>query len=197
MGYDNFCMNLYDNYELCEALVRKLGKVGVAAAEQLARKPLDFVLFGDDMAYSNSMMISPEIMCKLFFPWYRKFISICRDAGKLIFFHSDGNIAPVIPDFVDAGLNALNPIEPQAMDIVELKNKYYGQLAFTGNIDVDLLARGTAAEVENLVKKRLEELSSGGGYMLGSSNSVCDYVKPENYAAMINANYCYGKYYKR
>ena len=109
-------------------------------------------------------------------------------------FHSDGNIEPIIPDFIAAGLNGLNPIEPLAMDIVKLKRQFAGKLALMGNIDVDLLSRGAPEEVDALTKKRLDELKSGGGYLLASSNSICDYVKPENYLAMLNANSKYGGY---
>jgi uroporphyrinogen decarboxylase len=194
MGYENFSIVLYDDYELCEAIVSKFGEVGVAEAEQLAKSDLDFVFFGDDMAYCSGMMVSPEIMRKLFFPWYRKYIGIIRDSGKPILFHSDGNISQVIPDFIEAGLNGLNPIEPLAMDIAELKKQYYGKLALNGNIDVDLLSRGTPDEVAALTKRRLDELKPGGGYLLGSSNSVCDYVKAENFLAMLTANLKFGGY---
>jgi uroporphyrinogen decarboxylase len=186
MGYENFSISLYENFELCKAIVDKLGKVGVAEVEQLAHEDVDFIFFGDDMAYTGGMMISPDMMRNLFFPWYRRYIQIARDAGKAIIFHSDGNIEPIIPDFIAAGLNGLNPIEPLAMDIVNLKRQYAGKVALMGNIDVDLLSRGTQEEVETLTKKRLNELKSGGGYLLASSNSICDYVKPENYLAMLN-----------
>lgn len=79
------------------------------------------------------------------------------------------------------------------MDIVTLKRKYGRQLTFLGNIDVDMLARGTTEEVTRLVRERIAALAVGGGYMLGSSNSVCDYVKPENYYAMLRTNWEYGK----
>ena len=194
MGYENFSMALFEDFELCKAIIDKLGKVGVASVEQLVNVDIDFVFFGDDMAYTGGMIISPQFMRELFFPWYRKFIQIARDAGKYVMFHSDGNIEPVIPDFVEAGLNALNPIEPAAMDIVKLKGLYGGKLALIGNIDVDLLSRGSIAEVAALTKKRLEELKPGGGFLLGSSNSVCDYVNHENYIAMLNTNYEFGEY---
>ncbi|MCX6985878.1 MAG: nucleoside 2-deoxyribosyltransferase, partial [Lentisphaerae bacterium] len=143
---------------------------------------------------TGGMIISPQFMREFFFPWYRKFIQIARDAGKYIIFHSDGDIEAVIPDFIDAGLNGLNPIEPAAMDIVKLKKMYGDKLALTGNIDVDLLSRGSTEDVIALTGKRIEELKSGGGFLLGSSNSICDYVNHENYIAMLNANYEFGKY---
>lgn len=194
MGYENFSMALYEDPELCRAIIDKCGKVGVAGIEQLVALDIDFIFFGDDMAYTGGMIISPQFMREFFFPWYRKFIQIARDAGKYIIFHSDGDIEAVIPDFIDAGLNGLNPIEPAAMDIVKLKKMYGDKLALTGNIDVDLLSRGSTEDVIALTGKRIEELKSGGGFLLGSSNSVCDYVNHENYIAMLNANYEFGKY---
>lgn len=196
MGYENFSIALYEDYELCSALVEKFGEVGIAAAKQLAASDVDFVFFGDDMAYTGGLMISPEFMRQLFFPYYRRFIEIIRDAGKPVLFHSDGDISSLIPDWIDVGLNGLNPVEPLAMDIVKLKEQTAGKLTLTGNIDVDLLSRGTADEVASLTRKRLDRLKDGGGYMLGSSNSVCDYVKPFNYQTMLATNAEYGEYVK-
>ncbi len=194
MGYENFSIALYENYELCAALAAKFGEVGIASAKQLAKSGVDFVFFGDDMAYTGGLMIGPEFMRELFFPYYRRYIEIIRDAGKPILFHSDGDISPLIPDWIDAGLNGLNPIEPLAMDIEALKRETAGKLVLTGNIDVDLLTRGTPAEVAALTRKRLDQLKAGGGYMLASSNSVCDYVNPDNYRTMLATNAAYGIY---
>jgi uroporphyrinogen decarboxylase len=78
------------------------------------------------------------------------------------------------------------------MDIVELKRLYGDRLTLIGNIDVDLLARGTPEQVEAQVKLRISQLAKGGGFLLASSNSVCDYVKPENYTAMLTAGRRHG-----
>jgi len=196
MGYENFAIALYEDYELCKALAAKFGEVGVASAKQLAASDVDFVFFGDDMANTRGLMISPEFMRDLFFPYYRRFIEIVRDAGKPILFHSDGDISALIPDWIDAGLNGLNPIEPLAMDIVALKREYAGKLVLTGNVDVDLLTRGTPEAVSALTRERLNQLKPGGGYMLGSSNSVCDYVNPVNFQTMLLTNAEYGVYVK-
>jgi len=194
MGYEAFCIKLYEDYGLCKALVDRIGATGVEDMKQLCREDVDFVLFGDDMAYTGGMMIAPDMMRDIFFPWYRQFIGIARDAGKYITFHSDGDIEPVIPDFIDAGLQGLNPIEPLAMDIEYLKQTYGDKLALIGNIDVDLLARGTPEQIDEQVRERIEQLAPGGGYLLASSNSIADYAKPENYAAMLKASQKYGAY---
>ncbi|MBU0715245.1 MAG: hypothetical protein KJ964_07810 [Verrucomicrobia bacterium] len=190
-GFEEFCFKLHDDPELVKAVADRIGLVGEEGMQQLCREQIDFVVFGDDMAYTEGMMIAPELMRKLFFPWYRRFIRIAREAGKRVVFHSDGNVEPVIPDFIEAGLNALHPIEPKAMDIIRLKKTYGQQLAFFGNIDVDLLARGKPEQVAAQACKLIASLAPGGGYAIGSSNAVADYVNPENYKAMLMANWRY------
>jgi hypothetical protein len=192
MGYEAFALALYDNFELCHALVKKFGEVGLAEARELSKLDLDFVLFGDDQAYVGGLMVAPDMMRELFFPYYRKYVEILKDSGKLVFFHSDGDISPLLPDWADIGISGINPIEPAAMDIVKLQREYAGKFALLGNIDVDILARGTPEEVAALTCRRISELKPGSGWMLGSSNSICDYVRPENYLAMLETNQNFG-----
>lgn len=193
-GFEEFCLKLHDDPELVKAVADRIGSVGLEGMQQLCREKIDFVALGDDMAYTEGTMIAPELMRQFFFPWYRRFIQTARDAGKRVVFHSDGKVEPLIPDFIAAGLNALHPIEPKAMDIVRLKKTYGKQLAFFGNIDVDLLARGAASAVEARARELIAAMAPGGGYALGSSNAVADYVQPENYKAMLKASWQYGAY---
>ena len=86
---------------------------------------------------------------------------------------------------MDAGFNALHPIEPKAMDIRKLKPRVAGKLCLAGNIELDRLSRGTPDEVRRLARANIRDLAYDGGYGLGSSNSVTYYVPVENYRAMI------------
>ncbi|MCJ7554651.1 MAG: nucleoside 2-deoxyribosyltransferase, partial [Ignavibacteriaceae bacterium] len=83
--------------------------------------------------------------------------------------------------------DAIHPIEPKAMDITDVKNRYGNKLCLIGNIDVDLLARGTEEEIRKNVLDNIEKVGLNGGYCVGSGNSVPEYVKYENYIAMIEA----------
>ena len=87
---------------------------------------------------------------------------------------------------IDCGVNALHPIEPKAMNIAEVKKRYGNQLCLIGNIDVDLLSRGTTTEIRDNVHENVEEVGKDGGYCVGSGNSIPEYVKLENYKAMID-----------
>ncbi|HKJ28189.1 MAG TPA: uroporphyrinogen decarboxylase family protein, partial [Anaerolineales bacterium] len=98
-------------------------------------------------------------------------------------------------DLHDAGLNAPHPIEPLAMDSVELKEKLGDRLCLLGNIEIgETLTMGTPEDVEAEVKHRISTLAKGGGYAVGSSNTVAHYVKLDNYKAMIQSTRKYGKY---
>ena len=93
------------------------------------------------------------------------------------------------------GVNALHPLEPLAMDIEQVKGEYGNKLALLGNIDLGaVLAHGTPQEVIEDTKAHIQKLAPGGGYCLGSSNSVTRDVPIENYRAMIETVMIYGKY---
>ena len=96
---------------------------------------------------------------------------------------------------VGGRVNALHPIEPLAMDSRELKEIYGDRLCLLGNIEIgETLTLGTPEDVEAEVKQRVADLAPGGGYGVGSSNTVAHYVKMENYKAMIRATRKYGRY---
>jgi len=101
----------------------------------------------------------------------------------------------VIDDLIACGVNALHPIEPKAMDIYKLKKIYGKKLCLMGNIDVgETLTRGNPETVDEEVKQKISRLAPGGGYCIGSSNSIPDYVPLENYIALLEASFNYGHY---
>ena len=196
MGLTNFSYALFDNIELVEALFEKIGSSYVRIAERLVTVPkLGAVLMSDDLAHTGGCFVNPKIYRKYVFPWYKQIGKILENAGIPFIFHSDGNFMAVFNDLADCGVKAIHPIEPQAMDIVAVKKEYGNRFCIFGNIDLEYtLTRGTVEEVDAAVKKRIKELASGGGYGCAASNSIPDYVKPENFKAMVEAVKKYGKY---
>ena len=196
MGLQNFSYALYDNEPLVAALFEIIGATYVEIARRLVQVPrLGAVFMSDDLAHTGGCLVSPKVYRQYVFPWYRRIGDILEGAGLPFIFHSDGKLIEVLDDLSACGITAIHPIEPQAMDIVEVKRKYGDRFCIFGNIDLDYtLPRGTPEEVTALVKKRLKELGPGGGYGLSASNSIPDYVKPENYRAMIEAGKRYGAY---
>ncbi|HUT52334.1 MAG TPA: uroporphyrinogen decarboxylase family protein [bacterium] len=196
MGLQNFSYALFDDRAVVEAMFEIIGNSYLKIARKLIGMPrLGAVFMSDDLAHTGGLLVSPEVYRKYVFPWYRKIGEVLDSAGLPFIFHSDGNIIPVLDDLADCGIKAIHPIEPQAMDIVEVKKKFGDRFCIFGNIDLDYtLTLGSTDEVEAKVKERIKKLAPGGGYGLAASNSVPDYVKPENYRKMVESAKRYGRY---
>jgi len=108
-----------------------------------------------------------------------------------VFFHSDGAIYDIIPDFLEIGVDVFNPVQLTAkgMDAAKLKREFGKDLAFWGGgVDTqNVLPRGTPAQVRANVTERIRELSPGGGFVFATVHNVQDDVSAENLAAMIEA----------
>jgi uroporphyrinogen decarboxylase len=196
MGMTTFAYSVVDAPELVHALVERLGSLHHEVVERVVGLPgVGALLVGDDLAYSGGLMVSPGFLRREVLPWYREVGQICRRHDLPYVFHSDGNVSEILDDLLDCGVNALHPIEPKCMDIARVKERYGGRLCVMGNIDLGYtLTLGTPAEVEEEVKLRLRQCGPGGGYILGASNSVPDYVPFTNYNAMREACLRYGGY---
>ena len=151
----------------------------------LAYDAVKAIWYSDDIAYRSGFLISPAVYRRYLFPWLSRIGELCRRAGRPLLFHSDGVLWDVLDDLVACGVSALHPIEPLSMDIREVKRRYGQHLAIVGNVEVDTLARGTPEQVRDQVRWLLREVAPGGGYCLGSSNTVPNYARLENYRAML------------
>ncbi len=195
MGFEVFAQAMYEQPDLVDAVLERVGGLIVSMFETIAT--MDWVgalWFSDDIAYASGLMVSPDFLRKCFFPLLRRIGDYAVSRGVPFIYHTDGLLWDVMDDIIGSGVTALHPIEPKAMDIVEVKRRYGKQLGLCGGIDVDLLARGTTEQVRALVRKLLAEVGPGGGWCAGSSNSVPEYVPVENYRTMVETVLAEGKY---
>jgi uroporphyrinogen decarboxylase len=188
MGLETFSMALFENPDLVERLNTTLGNLVLSMFEYFAQSDaVDAIWYSDDIAYVNSLLVSPEVLDQYFFPWLKKIGDLAHAANKPLIYHTDGILYDVFDRIIDCGVDAIHPIEPKAMPIAEVKKRYGDKLCLIGHVDVDMLSRGTEAEVREQVRKNIEEAGYNGGYCAGSGNSIPDYVKYENYLAMLRA----------
>ena len=150
--------------------------------------------YSDDLAYRTGFLVSPDIYRQHLFPWLKVIGDLCHRAGRPYIFHSDGVLWDVMEELVACGFDALQPIEPNAMDIREVKRRYGDSLCLIGNIDVDVLSRSKPEIVRQQVRALLHDIAPGGGYCLGSGNTVPSYVRLENYCALIEEGLSSGIY---
>lgn len=194
MGFEGFSMALFENPDLIKELNNRLGELVLSMFEYFAQSDVvDILWFSDDIAFSNALLMSPQVLHEYFFPWLKKIGDLAKKAGKPLIYHTDGMLWDVFDDIIDCGVDAIHPIEPKAMDIGRVKEKYGDKLCLIGHVDVDLLARGTKEDIRKKVRENIEKAGYNGGYVIGSGNSVPDYVNFENYLAMLEAAREFGR----
>jgi len=191
MGFESFATAIYDDLALVVDLFALYTGWYARVAAHLSELDFDFLWFGDDIAFKTQPYVSPRIFRQLFLPHYRRVVDNIR---KPWIFHSDGNLMPILDDLLSLGMNGLHPIEPGAMDLALLKQRYGKNLCLCGHINLDTLSRGTPQDVEVLVKQAIAVAAPGGGYIIGSSNSIPYYANPANVRAMCTAIQDYGMY---
>ena len=188
MGFETFSMALFENPALIDALNKRLGNLVLSMFEYFAQSDaVDVLWYSDDIAFTNGLLMSPEVLRQYVFPWIAKIGDLAKQYNKPLIYHTDGVLYEVMGDIIACGVDALHPIEPKAMKIKEVKERYGDQLCLIGHVDVDLLCRGSKEEVRARVKQNIEDAGYNGGYCVGSGNSIPDYVNFENYLAMIEA----------
>jgi uroporphyrinogen decarboxylase len=196
MGLEGLSEALADDPDLVARMFERVGKFQYRVFERmLEHDSVGAVWHADDIAYSTQLMISPTVLRAHLFPWYKQMVRVAHERGRLSVYHSDGALQRVMGDIIDCGFDGLNPIEPKAMDINEIKRDYGARITIIGNIDLGYtLTRGTPEEVREEVRQRIHDLAPGGGFALASSNSVPEYVPLANFRAMRDATFEFGRY---
>jgi uroporphyrinogen decarboxylase len=196
MGAETFFNALEEDEELAGQIINKIGSIQYQTFLRVIEHPcIGAVLNPDDIAFNTGLLVNPKYLRKYVFPWYKKMGQVCREKGVGFIFHSDGDCTETMDDLIDCGFHAFNPIQPNAMDIVEVKRRWGKKLCLIGNINLDsTLTLGTPDDVRAEVYERIRTIAPGGGYMVSSSNSITDYVPAENMKALLDATYEFGKY---
>jgi uroporphyrinogen decarboxylase len=196
MGFENFCIQLADDPEFVQAVIDRIAASQLAVLDLLLQHEIVGAFWmPDDLCYNSGPVVAPRFYRKYIFPWYSKLVERCHQANRPVGLHSDGDLTRLLPDLVECGFDAIHPFEPPLNDIVEVKNKWGHQIAVCGNIDLkETLIKGTPETVEAEVRQKVSQLSRGGGWLIGSSNSIPDFVPFENYRALLDASLKYGRY---
>jgi uroporphyrinogen decarboxylase len=196
MGFENFCFKLKDDPRLVRDVIDRLAQSQLEVLEiLLSYDTVGTVWMPDDLCYNSGPMVAPKVYRALVFPWYRTLVDRCHQAGLPVGLHSDGDLTQLLPDLIDCGFDAIHPFEPPMNDIVAVKREWGERIAVAGNIDLKrTLCEGTPADAEAEVRAKAALLAPGGGWLLGSSNSIPDFVPLENYRALLAASLRYGHF---
>lgn len=196
MGMQDLLMAIVTEPELVKALVEMSVTINLELAKEVVARGAKIVYTGDDYAYNKGPLMSPRHFRELFFPGLCRVMQGYKELGLYVIKHTDGNLWPILDMIVESGIDCLDPIDPLAgMDLGEVKAKYGQRVALKGNVDcAQLMTFGTPDEVVEATREALRQGMPGGGFILSSSNSIHSAVRPENYAAMLQAWREYGRY---
>lgn len=192
-------MDFVDNPDFAEALLDRITVKREIQAWSYAELGADIICLGDDVGTQRGLLMSAAMWRRWLKPRLARVISVAKIARPdvLIFYHSDGDIRPIIPDLIEIGVDILNPVQPECMDPAELKSRYGHRLAFWGTIGIQTtLPFGTPDDVQQEVKTRMETVGYGGGLLLSPTHVVEPEVPWENIVAFVQAVKEYGIYNK-
>jgi 5-methyltetrahydrofolate--homocysteine methyltransferase len=195
IGLEDTMMLVYEDRDFIEEMLEESTRYWVRFAKAAVANGVDFLWTADDVAFKTGLFLPPKLMREMWLPRLKRIHEPALAAGKPIMFHSDGNIDELASMLLEAGVDCVHPMDPYGVDYRSFKKKWGGLLCLAGNIDIEFpLAHGTPAEVEADVKKHMEVLKPGGGYVCSSSHSIVNYIPHENCIAMLNAIHKYGVY---
>ena len=197
-GLENWLVDLIKNKDFANDLLDKLTDFYLKCGERLVEIGVDVICTGDDFGMQDRMFIRREQFIEFFKPRYAKIYSELRKKNKNILFahHSDGYIEPIIPDFIEIGLDILNPIQPKCMDPVEISEKFGKKLSFWGTVDNQyILPFGTEKELYSELTRLLKNVAPGGGLLIGSAHCIQPTIIHErNLYKMVEFVKKYGNY---
>ncbi|MGI6652775.1 MAG: uroporphyrinogen decarboxylase family protein [Christensenellales bacterium] len=191
-GMETALINMLDNPKIVDAVNRKVLDFYLEANEMFYRAvagKLHAVLIGNDMGSQHGLMLSPELVRRFIIPGCRELVAQAHAHGLKVIYHSCGSIDAIIPDLIDAGVDAIHPIQSLAagMDAESLKARFGNQVSFCGGVDTQkLLVSGTPEEI----KKRIRELMTlfpTGLIVSPSHEAILPDIPPENIRAMFDA----------
>ncbi|MCD6354706.1 MAG: hypothetical protein J7L95_04070 [Prolixibacteraceae bacterium] len=160
----------------------------------------DIVGEGDDYGTQQSQLIAPEQFREYYKPHFKRVLSFIKKKAPSIklMFHSCGNVRPIISDLIEMGVDILNPVHitAEGMNPVQLKRDFGDSITFWGGgVDTQyVLPSGTTQEVKDDVKRNIEALAPGGGFVFNTVHNIQAEVPPQNIVAMIEALKEFGKY---
>ena len=200
-GMDKFLLNLALHPDFARALLLKIAGLCRQLMEHFLRElgdNVDIIKIGDDLGTQDRLLISPRMYRQVLKPIHAAYIAFIKEHTRAkVFFHTDGDVFDLLDDFVEIGVDILNPIQTSAgkmANLAELKRRYGHNLVFCGALDTQrILPSGTPEEVRQEVRRVIELLGPGGGYMLASVHTIMDEVPPENILAMVDAAVEYGR----
>jgi len=195
IGMERFLKAIYTQPSAVRKIIDRSLKFNLELAKSIADTGVDVVLSGDDLADNHGPFLSPSVFKDFFFEPLKNLVQSVRKRGVPLILHTDGNIYPILSLLIDAGIDALHPLQPQVIDIRNFKETYGNRICLMGNVDIStVLPFGTPQDVGKAVRTCIQAAGPGGGYILSSSNSLHEAIPLDNVISMVEAAKKFGRH---
>lgn len=186
-GLENFFMDLAVHPGFVEELLDTVVEYDLAVIEEAGRFDFDAFQLGDDWGQQSGVTMGPEAWRRFIKPRVAKLYAAAHDAGKHVVIHSCGAVQELFQDLIEVGVEVFGPFQPEVMDVVAMKRRFGDRLAFYGGVSTQkTLPHATPAEVRAEVRRLIEEVGRGGGYVLAPAHDVQRDVPLENILALLD-----------
>ena len=189
LGYETFFYMLYDDPKLVAQVFAGRGQLVYEYYESvIGMEEVGAIFHTDDLGFKTSTLLSPDTLRQLVFPWFKKYAALAHEHGKMFWYHCCGNVYNngVIEDLIeDVQIDAFHSFQDVILPIADFQARYGDRVAALGGVDMDKLARMDEASLREYIRGILERCMPGGGFALGSGNTVANYIPLPNYFIML------------
>jgi len=187
-GYERLLIDMVADPDLADAVFEIPFRYHMAAAERLTAMGIDMLWLGDDIGSQRGMLFSPAVWRRFLKPRMAELIARVKAINPQlkVAYHTDGDVRAVLPELAEVGIDVLNPVQPACMDPAWIKREHGDRLLFWGSLDEQhTLPFGSAEDVRDEIRLRLDTIGRGGGLILGPTHHVQLDTPLENFWAMI------------
>lgn len=194
-GPEELFIDIKLNPDLVKRMSHMAMEYHIELYKNVIAEGVEIIVLGDDYGSNLAPFISPADFSEFFLPGITTIVKEIKRAGAYVIKHTDGNIWSIIDMLVSSGLDMLGPLQHEAsMDLAKVKERFNNKVGVMGNVEVDLLVRGTVGEVIEATRECIKRVSPGGRHIISSGNTITSVVPSENLKAMIETAQMYGRY---
>lgn len=188
MGLESLAFSLYDDPGLIQAICDRISEIYLPIARNLVQMDRVIALTSsDDMGHKTGTLVAPQFLRKCVFPYHKALVACAHGRNLPFLLHCCGKLDSIIEDLIeDVKIDALHSFQDVIEPVESFSKRYSHRIAIVGGVDVDLLARGSEEQVRARARRILDTCAPTGAYILGSGNSITNYIPVQNILAMLD-----------